>query len=181
MKTMGGWPQVSRLSAALLPVACGLFLTAAPGNTGAAEAWRSRVSAKLQSVYDARGQGGTTANMARFDEQGRVETDVHYNCSSVAPTAALAAAGLSTSGAARLSPLCVIEGWIVPAAVPKLALVSGVTRVKLPSYARHIPRPSLKSTAASPAAGTIDGNALTIMRADQFVAQAGGGGGGVIV
>jgi hypothetical protein len=77
--------------------------------------------------------------------------------------------------------LCVVEGWIAPEALPTLAGVSGVTRVKLPSYVRHIPRRVLRSTAAAPAGGTIDGNALTIMHADQFVAQAGGGGAGVIV
>jgi hypothetical protein len=39
----------------------------------------------------------------------------------------------------------------------------------------------LKSTAAPQTAATIDGNAITIMHADQFVAQAGGGGKGIIV
>ncbi|MDB6041589.1 MAG: periplasmic copper-binding [Gammaproteobacteria bacterium] len=199
---MGGSIQVSRLFTAVLSGACGLFLTVTPRNTGAAEEWRTRVSATLQSIYDARRQAGpstnsstaaaggvdnaavgmgTSANMARFDARGRVEADVHYSCSSGAPTATLAAAGLSVSGETELSPLCVVEGWIAPTALPSLAAVAGVTRVKLPSYARHILRPSLKSTAASQATGAIDGNALTIMRADQFVAQSGGGGGGVLV
>jgi Subtilase family len=181
---MGGSKQVSRLFAAVLSGACGLFLTATPRNTGAAEEWRARVSDKLQSIYDARpaaAVGTAAANMARFDGLGRVEADVYYNCSSGAPAAAVAAAGLSASGGTHLPPLCVVEGWIAPSALPTLAAVAGVTRVKLPSYASHIPHPSLKSTAASQAAGTIDGNALTIMHADQFVAQAGGGGGGVLV
>src|SRR6266702_4830446 len=99
---MGGSTQVSGLlAAAILSGAGALFLTIAPRNTGAAEEWRTRVSAKLQSVYDARLNGavgvGSSANMARFDERGRVEADVHYNCSSGAPTAALAAAGLSVN------------------------------------------------------------------------------------
>jgi hypothetical protein len=182
---MGGSTQVSGLLAAILSGAGALFLTISPRNSGAAEEWRARVSAKLQSVYDARLNGAvgtsSSANMARFDERGRVEADVHYNCSSDAPTAALAAAGLSVNVATVLPPVCVVEGWITPAALPSLAAVAAVTRVKLPSYARHVPRPSQKSTAASPAAGVIDGNGLTIMHADQFVTQAGGGGGGVVV
>jgi len=182
---MGGSTQVSGLLAAILSGAGALFLTISPRNTGAAEEWRARVSAKLQSVYDARLNGtvdvGNSANMARFDEKGRVEADVHYDCSSGAPTAALASAGLSVNVATVLPPVCVVEGWIAPAALPSLAAVAAVTRVKLPSYARHVPRPSQKSTAASPAASVIDGNGLTIMHADQFVAQAGGGGSGVVV
>jgi hypothetical protein len=182
---MGGTTQVSGLLAAIVSGGCALFLTITPRNTGAAEEWRARVSAKLQSVYDARLNGavgvGSSANMAHFDERGRVEADVYYDCSSGAPTAALAAAGLSVNVATVLPPVCVVEGWIAPAALPSLAAVAAVTRVKIPSYARHVPRPSQKSTAASPAAGAIDGNGLTIMHADQFVAQAGGGGAGVVV
>src|SRR6267142_2601040 len=98
---MGGSTQVSGLLAAILSGAGALFLTITSRNTGAAEEWRARVSAKLQSVYDARLNGAvgvsSSANMARFDERGRVEADVHYNCSSGAPTAALAAAGRSNS------------------------------------------------------------------------------------
>jgi hypothetical protein len=123
----------------------------------------------------------SSANTARFDERGRVEADVHYNCSSGAPTAALAAAGLSVHVATVLPPVCVVEGWIAPAALPSLSAVAAVTRVKLPSYVRQVPRPSQKSTAAAPATSAIDGNGLTIMHADQFIAQAGGGGGGVVV
>jgi hypothetical protein len=182
---MGGSTQISGLLAAILSGAAALFLTVTPRNAGAAEEWRARVSVKLQSVYDARLNGAvgvaSSANMARFDERGRVEADVHYNCSSGAPTAALAAAGLSVNVASVLPPVCVVEGWITPAALPSLAAVAAVTRVKLPSYASHVPRPSQKSTAASPAASVIDGNGLTIMHADQFVAQAGGGGGGIVV
>ena len=121
------------------------------------------------------------ANTARFDEQGRVEADVHYNCSASAPTAALAAAGLAVNAATALPPVCIVEGWIAPAALPSLAAVAAVTRVRLPSYVRQIPHPSQKSTEAAPAAGVIDANGITIMHADQFVAQAGGGGGGVVV
>lgn len=117
----------------------------------------------------------------RFDAQGRVQADVHYNCSSSAPTAALASAGLSISGTTNLSPLCVVEGWIAPAALPTLTAIADVTHVQIPAYVRHTTRPSLKSTAQTPAATPIDGNAITIMHADRFVSQAGGGGNNVLV
>jgi len=156
-------------SGVVLPTATAL--AAAP-----AQEWRARVAPNLQSVYDSH-----SATLAHFDSQGRIEADVHYNCSSRAPAAALAAAGLAVTGSASLPPLCAVEGWIPPEALPTLANTAGVTRIELPSYVRHTPHPSLKITAASAAGGAIDGNGLTIMRADQFVAQAGGGGGGVTV
>jgi len=190
---MGDSKPVSRFLAFILPGAAALLLAALPHDTHAIETWRGRVAIGLQSVYDAHTHRQTVAgnggNAARLDAQGRVEADVYYDCSSdEVPKAAFAAAGLSTSSATHLPPLCVVEGWIAPSALPQLASVSGVTRVKVPSYARQIQRPtlkstaaSLKSTAASQSGSAIDGNAVTIMHADQFVKQAGGGGGGVIV
>ena len=180
---MGRPKQVSGLLAVLL-LSSALFLAALPRDTSAIPPWRSRVATGLQSVYDTAVQtspAGAANNTARFDAQGRVEADVHYDCSASVPKTALAAAGLTVSGTAHLPPLCVVEGWIAPAALPKIAAVAGVTRVAIPSYVRHVPRPALKSTAATPASTAIDGNAVTIMHADQFVAQAGGGGNGVIV
>ena len=157
------------LSAVVPPAACLLFLSVAPP-ARAADSWRARVSPRLQAVYD-----------TSITTQSRVEADVHYDCSSNAPTAALIAAGLSVSGTTHLPPLCVVEGWIPVVAVPALGGVPGVTLVQLPSYARHLPRPSLKAVKASQGTGTLDGNALSIMHADQFVTQAGGGGNGVTV
>ena len=181
MSSMGA-TQVCRLLAVILSGALALFLTVMPRDTRAIEAWRSRVAPALQSAFDSplRTSSATSAT-ARFDAQGRVEADVQYDCSSSVPTTALAAAGLSASGATHLPPLCVVEGWVAPNALPTLAAVSGVTRVKVPSYVRHAPRPAVKTTAAPQAGARINGNALTIMHADQFVAQAGGGGNGVIV
>jgi hypothetical protein len=157
-----------------------------PRTTGSSEEWRSRVAPVLQAIHDAQQQAGRAAARAalagvRLDAQGRIEADVHHDCSSGAPLVALRAAGLSIGRSAELPPLCVVEGWVAPAALPALAAVSGVTRIKLPTYARHAPRPTLKSAAASQVVGPIDGNALSIMHASQFVAQAGGGGGGVLV
>ncbi len=179
---MGGSIKTSPLLAAILPVFCALLLTGNSRTSAAAEPWRSKVSAKLQSVYDSRSvDRSARTQQARFDTRGRVEADVHYTCSSRAPTKALADAGFSVNTSAHLPPLCVVEGWVAPVALPTLAAISGVTSIKLPSYVRHVPRPSLKSTAASATSATIDGTALSIMHADQFVVQAGGGGGGVTV
>jgi Subtilase family len=209
---MGGSVKVRSFAAALW-AACELCLAASPRITAASEEWRERVSGKLQSVYDARRQAGirpgdstaqsparaTTSDggsrlsaaavspdsPARFDTQGRVEADIHYDCAASTPLMAVAAAGLRIMGKASLPPLCVIEGWIAPESLPALATVADITRVTLPSYVKYRPplshRITLKSTAQSQAVGAIDGTALTIMHADQFIAQAGGGGGGVLV
>src|SRR3569833_4193870 len=171
---MGDSKQVSRLLALIHSGAGALLLTTLPHDADAIEGWRERVATGLQSVYDARihRQTGPASGVtsARLDAQGRVEADVHYDCSSAAPSATLATAGLAASSVTHLPPLCVVEGWISPSALPQLSNVSGVTRIKIPSYARHTQHPTLKSTAPAPAgARTIDGNALTIMQADQFV------------
>src|SRR3569833_3331799 len=183
---MGDSKQVSRLLALIHSGAGALLLTTLPHDADAIEGWRERVATGLLSVFVAcffRLFGLVCGVfLARVDAQGRVEADVHNDCSTAAPSATLATAGLSASSATHLPPLCVVEGWISPSALPQLSNVSGVTRIKIPSYARHTQHPTLKSTAAAPAgARSIDGNALTIMHADQFVRQAGGGGGGVTV
>ena len=185
---MGESLRVSRLLAVTASGTAALLLAIAPRNVGAGAMdaqWRSRVSIALQSVYDTSRQavaaGSSLTNMARFDAQGRVEADVHYNCSSASPTAALASAGLAVSGTTKLPPMCVVEGWIAPVSLPTLAAIADVTHVRIPSYVRHITRPSVKSTAQTGTAIAIDGNAITIMHADQFVSQAGGGGNNVLV
>jgi hypothetical protein len=185
MSSMGEATQVSRLLATLVPGVGALFLTVLPRDIGAIEAWRGRVASGLQAVYDTPLQVAPTpsAQAAHFDPQGRVEADVHYDCSATVPTAALTSAGLSVRGTAHLPPLCVIEGWVAPGALPQLAAVAGVTRVKIPSYVVHVPRATVKA-APAPQANVIDRYAITIMHTDQFVAQAaqvGGGGLGVTV
>lgn len=187
---MGGSCQVYRLAAALAGAA--YCLSGAAANS-LSEEWRARASAKLQAVYDANeastthpasaalGNSLIASRAARLDERGRVQADAHYNCASSAPTADLRAAGLSIGNLVHLPPLCAAEGWIDPASLPKLSAIASVTRVTLPSYVRHIPHPTHRSTAASSGTTRIDSNGVSIMRADQFVSQAGGGGGGVVV
>ena len=137
---MGGGKPLWWLAAAL-GAAGGLFLTAAPAGLAAAETWRARVSMNVQSVYDAH-----APDTAQFDPAGRVQADIHYDCAAGSLAGALASAGLETNSTYRLPPVCVVEGWLSPASIPKVADVAGVTQVRLPSYARHIPRPTVRSS-----------------------------------
>ncbi len=180
------------------------------------EEWRARVSAKLLAVYDAAARGeapapsGASSAAAppatvspfspHIDAMGRVQVDVHYDCSSNAPVAALASAGLSVGASVHVPPLCVVEGWIAPAGLASLASVAGVTHVAMPTYALHprapsgtLPAPTGHSAPRgsegepplsrlqSPPGSAIDGNGVAILHADQFVAQTGTRGAGVTV
>jgi len=142
----------------------------------AIDGWRARVSAKLLAVHDAPASRAET--LARFNEKGWVQTDVHYNCSREPPARALAAAGLAITSSSKLSPYCVFEGWAAPQSLPQVASVVGVERVGLPSYALF---PKLKATPTAGAATAINLNGVKIMHADEFVATTGISGGGVKV
>jgi Subtilase family len=177
---MGGRHSVAGLLAGLIGIATVWGSTAAQVEvTGA---WRTRVSAKLLSVYDSSSAARSApTGAAQGTQAGRIQADVQYDCSTDAPTQALTAAGLEVNSAVRIAPFCVIEGWVAPGSLPGIATVAGVQRVTLPSYAVH---PHLKAVAAMPnasPAATIDRNGVKIMRADQFVAQTGAGGAGAKV
>ncbi len=131
-----------------------------------------------------------------FDALGRVQVDVSYDCSREITSADLSSAGFSASTKVKLGSWCVVEGWIAPGSLDKLASVEGVTRVQAPSYVVHprlspatpLPvmtplRPSVKlESQPSVGSGTgIDHNGVTITRADQFVAQTGVSGAGITV
>lgn len=176
---MGGWHSSARLLIGFVGIAVAWGSTTSPAVT--ADAWRLRVSARLLSIYDASPGGRSTESAARFNEKGWVQADIHYDCAGETPTQALVAAGLSLGSEVRLRPFCVIEGWVAPETLSRIAVVAGVERVTLPAYAVH---PRLKGTAAAPAASTsstIDLNGVKIMRADQFVTQTGAGGTGAKV
>ena len=124
----------------------------------------------------------------RLDALGRAQMDVYYDCTGSAPSAALAAAGLRLGASVKLPPLCVVEGWADPADLPAIAAVNGVTAVRPPTYAAH--RQPLAPAAISSlqrraqkaqGATSIDANGVSIMHADQFVAQTGITGAGVLV
>lgn len=173
-------------------------------------AWQSHVSVKLLDAYRSavtdEGVAASTPGAAaalhplllgpRFDSQGRVQVDVHLDCSADAPVAQLKAAGLLISASFRMSSLCVVEGWLPAAAMRTLALAAGVQQIKVPAYSSHrAPKPgleeqaqswqpALRASTASPesASGSaIDGAAISIMRADQYVTQTGVNGSGVTV
>src|SRR5206468_4138836 len=134
-----------------------------------ADDWRLRVSAKLLSVYDAPATARASVTSARFNAQGLVQADVHYDCSNEAWS--VISTNLSVSSSIRLASYCVIEGWVAPDSLAQLASLTGVKRVSLSSYG-IVPRMKA-STAAAPAAGAINANGVSIMHADQFVSQTG--------
>jgi hypothetical protein len=135
------------------------------------------------------------ANDWHFDDQGRVQVDIEYDCSRALPTEVLSSAGLSATSSVRLASWCVVEGWIAPESLSKVASLDGVIRVRTPSYAvqprltpamqPHLaPLQSsvkLSSRPSAGSAGSINHNGVTIMRADQFVSQTGVNGAGVTV
>src|SRR5882757_3742092 len=118
---MGGANKVARLATSLVAIAGCWGVTDV--QVGAADEWRSRVSAKLLSIYDApaAARPATVPNQAselgsnataldpRFNERGWVQADVRYDCSQDTPAKALASAGLATSSSIKLAPLCVVE------------------------------------------------------------------------
>jgi hypothetical protein len=128
---------------------------------------------------------------AHRDADGRVQIDVHFDCSLAPPSAALTDAGLVVTSTVRAGTLCVVEGWALPAALPQLDAVAGVTRLSAPTYARPAPPRTLQPVQRVPAraaaqkqgAGTvaIDHGGIVLMRADQFLAQTGTNGAGVTV
>ncbi|HTY49773.1 MAG TPA: S8 family serine peptidase [Steroidobacteraceae bacterium] len=166
----------------------------AADTTGAAEgSWRERVAPVLLQLHDTaatrQAQNPPTAPpptaaspaAPRLDAAGRVQVDVHYDCALPAPTAALAQAGLAAQAAVKVAPLCVVEGWVLPAALPQVATVEGVTRIRVPAYVVHA-RPGMHGQIRATAnGGAIDGNGIAITRAQQFVAQTGTSGAGVTV
>jgi len=132
------------------------------------------------------------------DANGRVQIDVRYDCASPAPRAALIAAGMSIATSVDVPPLCVAEGWAAPDALANIASVGAVTSVTLPSYALppHAPRAPTapanrgaphgleqapRDKLQSPTGSVIDGNGVTITRADQFISQTGNRGTSVTV
>ncbi|MGH9643962.1 MAG: S8 family serine peptidase [Terriglobales bacterium] len=158
--------------------------------------WEAVVSSELQRIYQQASNGepataaGGTRQAARFDVAGRIQIDVHFDCAGTAPVDPLTSAGLKVSVTVQRAPFCVVEGWALPAALPMLAAVSGVSSVTLPVYAlKRPPSGSLTGVARkqrqmiqqASGAPVIDGNAIAIMHADAFASQTGIAGGGVTV
>ena len=129
-------------------------------------------------------------SLARRDAVGRVQIDVHFDCALAPPVAALTAAGLAIASRVKAGTLCVVEGWAPSRALTQIQAVPGVTRISAPSYVRPTPPHALQPVlhglnrpAEQKQGGglAIDQNGVSIMRADQFVAQTGTTGTGVTV
>ena len=180
----------------------GLLLVAAAPAATPAGGWQSHLAPRLLAAYQASIAGGTATVQSlaglRSDAQGRVQVDVTYDCSLAAPLAQLAGAGLAIGTSVKVLPLCVVEGWTAVSSLPQLAAVPGVKLIKAPAYAAsHPPHASLGTgkaatttstnakrgviRAAPPAPPVIDGSAISIMRADQYIAQTLVTGAGVTV
>ena len=158
--------------------ALGLFVAMAP-HADAANDWRSKVSPKLLSAYDARlhaaapaaatpavpvapaaaasataaplatKASGATPTAPRYDASGRVQADAFFDCAIPAPTSELTSAGFAVSSSVKIGAFCVVEGWTAPASLPKVAAVPGVTQVSVPAYVSQ--RPPMPGATGSPA------------------------------
>ncbi|HEY6457482.1 MAG TPA: S8 family serine peptidase [Steroidobacteraceae bacterium] len=129
-------------------------------------------------------------SLAHRDATGRLQIDVHFDCALAPPLAALTAAGVAVASSVKLGTLCVVEGWAPATALAQIQAVAGVTRISAPTYVRPTPphalRPVLHGFTRPPeqkqgTGAAIDQNGVSIMRADQFVAQTGTTGTGVMV
>ena len=171
-----------------------LPLSLSPAAHPAAADWTTRVAPRLLSVWTQAhteektqslipaAPAGRPLPLARFDQQGRVQLDVRYDCAAAAPTVALSAAGLVVGASVHIPPLCVVEGWLPANALPELASLSGVASIDLPVYSRII-GPVTHSTALPQAApsSAIDGAAISIAHVDQYIQTTGKNGAGVAI
>ncbi len=183
-----GWHSASMAISAIAVIS---------GVAGAAQSgWDTVVSPELARIYSQASAGsatlgtGAAGSRARYDSEGRVQIDVRFDCATAAPTQQLAAAGLQINVTVKRAPMCVVEGWAPPSALPGIAAIANVQQVKLPAYALKRPRigavqgssrvlrQNAPQTSGAPA---IDGTAVSIMRADVFASQTGISGAGVTV
>jgi hypothetical protein len=158
--------------------------------------WSSHVTPRLLAVWAAAETGPAdksaqrnpapesheTQSPARFDSQGRVQLAVHYDCAAQPPLRALNSVGLALGAAVHVPPLCSVEGWLHPAALPDLASVHGVRSIDLPVYSRII-KPVMRSVPRAQASPdtAINGNAVSITHAAEFIATTGKNGTGVTI
>jgi hypothetical protein len=111
-----------------------------------------------------------------------VQVDVRYDCSAAAPVSALTARGLIAGKAVRVPPFCSVEGWLSPSDLPDLASLDGVRSVDLPNYSRIIrPVTHVLAGPRAVASTVIDGTAISITHATQFIQTTGKNGGGVTI
>ena len=176
-----------------------LILRDAASAYSATPEWQSHVSARVLEVWKSyqrqtnpsaqAGSASIAGAEARFDDTGRVQVDVAFDCTQSAPTQALTTAGLMIATTVKVPPLCVVQGWATPGSIPMMATIASVKRIDLPRYSHHRPMQPPHSQATSSlqqilsASGppAIDGNGIAIMRTDQYQAQTGVSGSGVTI
>lgn len=160
----------------------------------------SRMSADVARIYQGALQGNVPnasptlapdlQSKARFDAQGRLQVKVNFDCKGEAPLGGLKTAGLVITTTVKVPPMCVVEGHIRPSALTALSAVSGVTAVDLPVYSvPHPPRRPLTLNQPNGVQGftqgvantAIDGSAVVLMHADQFISNTTINGSGVTV
>jgi hypothetical protein len=131
----------------------------------------------------------------------RVQIDIKYDCAFRGVPAQAKGAGLATGTALSVNHICIVEGFASVRVLPTLASITGVVKIKLPTYPAARPKPTAgkvstalidkisplpKGTSQRPlpqggGSPSIDGNGVTIMRADQFITQTGVNGSGASV
>jgi hypothetical protein len=191
-----------------LAVLVALLAGSAAGSGRIAANWQTRVAPRVLTTWKAAQTGAAetikpqspnpqsqssrssrSAGAARYDAKGRLQVDVAFDCEAVPPTGELVAAGMVIGTTVKVPPLCIVEGWVAVAALPALASATGVKSIDLPHYARTpapvTPGHTVPKSRAMPQAATgtpaIDGNGVTIMNADKYIAQTGVKGAGITV
>jgi hypothetical protein len=174
-------------------VLAGLLMLSAAAHAALPD-WSSHVTPRLLAVWTAAETGPAERaeqrgaapeaheplSPVRFDSQGRVQIAVHYDCTALPPIRALSSAGLAVGAAVHVPPLCSVEGWLRMAALPDLASLHGVRTIGLPVYSRIV-GPVMRSVPRAQASldAAINGNAVSITHAAQFIATTGKNGAGV--
>lgn len=76
-------------------------------------------------------------SLMRIDSTGRIQVDLRYPCDTNPPLEAARTAGLAITLQVSSGPYCVIEGWILPSLLRKLAEIKGLLTISLPTYAHY--------------------------------------------
>ena len=181
----------SRMRWVYQPIAVVVAMAFVGADPGPSADWQARASPRLLAAWQAATTGAPAAaeqlnaprvakppppvDGVRYDFKGRAHVHVVFDCAGADPTAQLVAAGLVLGTTVKIAPECSVEGWASLAVLPAVASIPGVRHVDLPVYRAHRPHTVVlpqraKAQATAPAGpGAIDGNGITIMRADQYV------------
>lgn len=133
---------------------------------------QTRALAAQQQPY------GPSPLAARFNNNGQVQVYLHYDAQQGAP----APATLQALGATRIltSPeLGVVQAWVPPTALYRIAAMTQVARITIPRYA--VPARNLAPIGARPREGSVDTQGDQLLGAAQFRTATGLDGSGISV